>query len=180
MPSKKKLAQPLRLKRGLPQSGAPPPPLKGRHSRPPRRGGSPLMPAVAPGNPRAWGGRSIRWQDLPPLRRSPTRMCNAPADGSPGAHAHGLSVSMRTAARVPTPSRGNSAPPVVAEIKSLLKGSQFPPTIRHKQRIAQSEHGLTSNVRNQVVFLIREPGRQRSVGLFPKPTEQSKHSQHLG
>jgi hypothetical protein len=26
----------------------------------------PPMPAVMPGNPRAWGGRSIRWQELPP------------------------------------------------------------------------------------------------------------------
>ena len=42
---------------------------EGRHSRPRRRGRSPPMPAVVPGNPRAWGGRSIRWQELPPYCR---------------------------------------------------------------------------------------------------------------
>ena len=31
------------------------------------------------------GGRSIRWQELPPLCRTPTRMCSAPPVGSPGA-----------------------------------------------------------------------------------------------
>jgi hypothetical protein len=64
-------------------------------------GGSPartlnLLPApssrrIAPnaggyaGESLGWGGRSIRWQDLPPFRRSPTRMC--PGRRLPGCHA---------------------------------------------------------------------------------------------